>query len=84
MYCEAGNYEFGIKRIMDSLRPYEQKLGSVTWYYTKRCFLALIEHLAKHLFMLKESVRHDCVSFLDDCESKCLVYHAPLCRRLGL
>jgi len=71
MYCVRGNFEFGITRVMDSLRPYEKKLGPDTWYYTKRCFLAFIENLAKHLLMVKDSVMHDCILFLEDCESKC-------------
>ena len=70
MYCVRGNYEFGIKRVMDSLIPYDKKLGSDTWYYTKRCFLALIENLAKHLLLLKDSVMRDCIHFLEDCESE--------------
>ena len=69
MYCVRGNFEFGIVRVMDSLRPYEQKLGPLTWFYAKRCFLALIDNLAKHLFMLRDSVRHSCIQFLQDCES---------------
>jgi len=70
MYCVRGNYEFGITRVMDSLRPYDKKLGPDTWYYTKRCFLALIENLAKQLLLLKDSVLRDCIHFLEDCESQ--------------
>ena len=55
-YCVSGNFEFGMTRVIDSLSPYEQKLGSLTWYYTKRCFLALIENLAKHLLTLRDPV----------------------------
>ena len=70
MYCVRGNYEFGITRVMDSLRPYDKKLGADTWYYTKRCFLSLIENMAKQLLMLKDSVMRDCIHFLEDCESE--------------
>ena len=38
-----GNYEFGISRIIKSLEPYNKKLETDTWFYCKRCFLALIE-----------------------------------------
>ena len=69
MYCVRGNYEFGISRVMDSLRPYDQKLGALTWYYAKRCLLALVENLAKHLFTMRDSVRLSCLRFLEDCES---------------
>lgn len=70
MYCVRGNYEFGITRVMDSLRPLDKKLGADTWYYTKRVFLSLIENLAKHLLVIKDSVMRDCVHFLDQCDSK--------------
>ncbi len=51
LYCAKGNYEFGISRIIKSLEPYHKKLGADTWYYAKRCFLALLESLAKHMFV---------------------------------
>ena len=70
MYCVRGNYEFGITRVMDSLRPYDKKLAADTWFYAKRCFLALIESIAKQLVMLADSLIHDCIRFLEDCESK--------------
>lgn len=40
-----GNFEFGISRIIKSLEPYEKKLGTDTWFYAKRCFLALAEQV---------------------------------------
>ena len=43
LYCAKGNFEFGISRIIKSLEPYDKKLGPDTWYYSKRCFLALAE-----------------------------------------
>jgi len=69
MYCVRGNYEFGIMRVMDSVRPYDRKLGPDTWFYTKRCFLALIENLAKQLMMIRDSVMRACLQFLEDCDS---------------
>jgi len=65
LYCAKGNYEFGISRIMKSLEPYEKKLGTDTWYYTKRCFLALGETLAKHMLMLPDSTYHEILGFLE-------------------
>ena len=47
LYCAKGNYEFGISRVIKSLEPYNKKLGTDTWFYAKRCFLSLIENLAK-------------------------------------
>lgn len=55
---------------MKSLEPFDRKLGTDTWYYTKRCFLSLIENLAKHTIVLRDSVIQECVAFLDSCESK--------------
>ncbi|EOD30588.1 hypothetical protein EMIHUDRAFT_232772 [Emiliania huxleyi CCMP1516] len=51
-----GNFEFGIGRVMKSLEPYPKKLGTDTWFYAKRVFLALAETLAKHMIMLKADV----------------------------
>lgn len=68
MYCTKGNYEFGILRIMHSLQPYSRKLGPETWYYIKRCFLSLIECLAKHMIMIKDEILQSCLYFLEDCE----------------
>ena len=70
LYCAKGNYEFGISRVIKSLEPYQKKLGTDTWYYAKRCFLSLIENMAKHMIMLKDSVLLDCVQFLEHCERK--------------
>ncbi|XP_050301582.1 tetratricopeptide repeat protein 30A isoform X2 [Anthonomus grandis grandis] len=68
LYCSKGNYEFGISRVMKSLEPYGKKLGTDTWFYTKRCFLSLIENLAKHMIVLRDSVIEECVQFLEACE----------------
>ncbi|KAJ8941938.1 hypothetical protein NQ318_013271, partial [Aromia moschata] len=68
LYCSKGNYEFGISRIMKSLEPYNKKLGTDTWFYTKRCFLSLIENLAKHMIVLRDSIIQECVQFLESCE----------------
>merc|ERR1711977_508515 len=65
LYCAKGNYEFGISRIIKSLEPYDKKLGTDTWYYAKRCFLALAETLAKHMLMLNDSTFHEIIAFLD-------------------
>ncbi len=70
LYCAKGNYEFGISRVMKSLEPYQKKLGTDTWFYTKRCFLALFENMAKHLILLKDSFVGEIIQFLTHCESK--------------
>lgn len=57
LYCAKGNFEFGIGRVIKSLEPYQKKLGLDTWFYAKRCFLALAETLAKHMIMYAPSPR---------------------------
>uniref|UniRef100_A0A7S2L6L8 Tetratricopeptide repeat protein 30 n=1 Tax=Zooxanthella nutricula TaxID=1333877 RepID=A0A7S2L6L8_9DINO len=65
LYCTKGNFEFGISRIMKSLEPYERKIGVDTWYYAKRCFLALGETLGKNMILLQDEAFDDIISFLD-------------------
>merc|ERR1719409_2009539 len=65
LYCAKGNFEFGISRVIKSLEPYDKKLGTDTWYYAKRCFLALAETLAKHMVVIKDSTVHEIITFLD-------------------
>lgn len=84
LYCAKGNYEFGISRVIKSLEPYQRKLGSDTWYYAKRCFLSLIENMAKHMIMLRDQVLLECISFLDCCESKSAFGQCSVCTRFVL
>jgi len=68
LYCAKGNYEFGISRIIKSLEPYNKKIGTDTWYYAKRCFLSLIETMAKHMIILKDSSFNEMLAFLDNAD----------------
>jgi len=68
LYCAKNNYEFGISRIIKSLEPYEKKIGPDTWYYAKRCFLALAEVLAKHMMVFKDEFYHEIMGFLSAAE----------------
>jgi len=68
LYCVKGNYEFGISRVIKSLEPYNKKLGTETWFYAKRCFLSLLENMAKQIITLKDNTQEDCLQFLTDCE----------------
>lgn len=65
LYCAKGNFEFGISRIIKSLEPYERKIGVDTWYYAKRCFLALGESLGKNMILLKDEAFDDIINFFD-------------------
>ncbi len=66
LYCAKGNYEFGISRIMKALEPYDRKLGMDTWFYCKRCFLALAEGIAKQTIVIKDDLFDEMMVFLDD------------------
>ncbi|KAK0088327.1 hypothetical protein PV325_012325 [Microctonus aethiopoides] len=68
LYCSKGNYEFGISRVMKSLEPYNKKLGTDTWFYAKRCFLSLLEQLAKQLVVLKDTTFQEYIQFFEQCE----------------
>eukprot|EP00607_Mallomonas_marina_P006679 CAMPEP_0182438006 /NCGR_PEP_ID=MMETSP1167-20130531/85362_1 /TAXON_ID=2988 /ORGANISM="Mallomonas Sp, Strain CCMP3275" /LENGTH=649 /DNA_ID=CAMNT_0024631147 /DNA_START=218 /DNA_END=2168 /DNA_ORIENTATION=- len=69
LYCSKGNYEFGISRIIKSLDPYDKKLHTDTWYYAKRCCLALAETMAKHMLVIKDASMTEILEFFDKCES---------------
>lgn len=69
LYCAKGNFEFGISRIIKSLDPYDKKLHTDTWYYAKRCFLALAENMSKHMLILKDSSLEEILEFLDKAEA---------------
>merc|ERR1712022_45297 len=68
LYCAKGNFEFGISRIIKSLEPYDKKLGTDTWYYAKRCFLALAETMSKHMLMLKDATVFEIITFLEQAD----------------
>ncbi len=65
LYCAKGNFEFGMSRIIKSLEPYDKKLGTDTWYYAKRCFLALAENIAKHMIVISDASLYEILNFLD-------------------
>jgi len=66
LYCAKGNFEFGISRVMKALEPYPKKLGTDTWFYAKRAFLALCDTLAKHMILLKDATFTEILAFLDE------------------
>lgn len=63
-----GNYEFGISRVIKSLEPYSSKLSTDTWFYTKRCFLSLIDGLSKHMVPFKGECWEEVLLFLSEAE----------------
>jgi tetratricopeptide repeat protein 30 len=68
LYCAKGNYEFGVSRVVKSLEPYARKLSTDTWFYAKRCLLALIESLAKQMLTVGDGCYAEVLAFLDEAE----------------
>lgn len=69
LYCEKGNFEFGISRICKSLEPLEDKLGADTWFYAKRCLLALADQMSKRMFLLGQDSFNEITAFLDEVDN---------------
>ncbi len=40
-----------------------------TWYYAKRCFLALAENLSKHMLIIKDTSVTEILQFFDKAEA---------------
>ena len=68
LYCAKGNFEFGISRIITKIMGNDKKLHTDTWYYAKRCLLALAENMAKHMLILKDASMEEILEFLDRAE----------------
>lgn len=81
LYCAKQNFEFGISRIIKSLDPITKKLDSETWFYAKRCFLALADNLSKQMIMMRDSSYADIDEFLEvvDTSAKKLFSHNIEC-----
>lgn len=50
------------------MEPQNRRLGPDTWFYAKRCLLAIIESLSKHLIVIRDKVIEDIDKFLVQCE----------------
>ena len=68
LYCEKGKYEFGISRICKSLEPLEKNLCVDTWFYSKKCFLAVASKISKLMIVLENDTMCDIIDFLKDVE----------------
>jgi tetratricopeptide repeat protein 30 len=47
------------------LSQFKKKLNTDTWFYAKRCLLSLLESLAKHMIVIKDTTISEIVDFLD-------------------
>jgi tetratricopeptide repeat protein 30 len=45
-----------------------KKLGTDTWFYAKRCFMSLLETVAKHMLVLRDATMNEILNFLDQIE----------------
>ena len=68
LYCAKANFEFGMSRVIKALEPYHRNLEPDTWHYAKRCLLALVEGMAKHVLLSTSSTQLEIVAFLRDVE----------------
>lgn len=68
LYCSKQNYEFGVSRVIKSLEPYNKKLSTDTWFYAKRCFVAMAVQMAKHMIVIKDQNFNELLNFLDHAE----------------
>lgn len=68
LYCSKGNFEFGVGRIIKSFDPINKKLGPDTWFYAKRCLMALIEKMSKHMIIIPDRTVTEILDFLESCE----------------
>ena len=68
LYCAKGNYEFGISRILVSFQNFRKRMNMDTWYYAKRCFLSLIENLAKQILCIPDKLYIELLNFLDEAD----------------
>lgn len=71
LYCSKGNFEFGISRIIKSFDLFEKKekkLGTDTWFYAKRCLVALAVVAAKQMITLKDETYDEILGFLESVE----------------
>lgn len=66
LYCQKNNYDFGMSLICKSLYPYQQRLGPDTWFYAKRCLLALLEKMAKQTVTIADETVAKTIAFLDE------------------
>ncbi len=49
----AGNFEFGIGRVMRSLEPLSANLDSQRWQGAKLCLLAMLDQMSKQMLVPK-------------------------------
>jgi tetratricopeptide repeat protein 30 len=70
LYCEKGNFVFGLSRICKSLEPFDKNLCPDTWFYTKRCFLALASKISKLMFCLSDDMFDEIIDFLEAIENE--------------
>lgn len=66
LYCSKGNFDFGLSLMMKSLKPLPQKLAPDSWYYFKRCSLALVERLVRKRIAMETKLYDGLLIFLED------------------
>lgn len=65
----AGNFEFGVVRVMRALEPLHTHLDAPRWHAVMLCMLAMLDQVAKNMLILKDALVADLLSFLQDVEA---------------
>lgn len=68
LYCSKSNYEFGIGRVIVSFQNFHKRMNIDTWFYSKRCILALIESLAKQVMIIPDHLYFELLNFLENAD----------------
>ena len=66
LYCSKINYEFGIGRVIVSFQNFHKRMNIDTWFYSKRCILALLESLTKQVMVIPDHLYFELIQFLDN------------------
>ena len=70
LYCAKGNFEFGILRVIKALEPYAKRLSPDTWLYAKRCFVAMLDNMAKLMIVVRDATVQEMMAFLEEIEKE--------------
>lgn len=69
MHLHAGNFEFGIQRVVRSVEPLPGGLDVQRWRGVALCLLCLLDQAAKNMLVLKDGLAADLLGFLEHVEA---------------
>lgn len=68
LYCSKINYSFGIGRVIVAFQNFHKRMNIDTWFYAKRCILALIESMSKQVMIIPDHLYMELIQFLENCD----------------